>query len=118
MKELFSNAGSVVTGLVSSTCCIGPAVFTGLGIGAGTTGFLGGLAGFLKGLIPYRPLFIGLALVFLGFSFYAAYSSGKKACATGDENSARQLKRQKIYLWVTSVVVLLLVLSPYWLGLI
>ena len=116
MKELFSNIGSVVTGLFSSTCCIGPAVFTGLGVGAGTTGFLGGVAGFTKTLIPYRPFFILLALGFIAFSFFTVYSSGRKACASGNDLSLSRFKQQKINLWITSIVVLLLVLSPYWLG--
>ena len=116
MKELLANVGSVFTGLFSSTCCIGPAVFTGLGVGAGTTGFLGGLAGFTKALIPYRPVFIMLALGFIAFSFFTVYGRGQKACATGDNQSVRRFKQQKIRLWITSVVVAVLILSPYWLS--
>ena len=116
MKELFSNVGSVVTGLFSSTCCLGPAVFTGLGVGAGTTGFLGGVAGFTKALIPYRPFFILLTLGFIAFSFFTVYYRGRKACAAGDDQSVRRFKYQKIWLWTTSAVVLVLILSPYWLG--
>ena len=116
MKELFSNTGSVVTGLFSSTCCIGPAVLTGLGVGAGATGFLGGLAGFTKALMPYRPLFIVLALGFIALSFFTVYGRGRKACAAGDDQSVRRFKQQKIWLWTTSGVVLVLILFPYGLG--
>ena len=116
MKELFSNTGSVLTGLFSSTCCLGPAVFTGLGVGAGTTGFLGGVAGFTKTLIPYRPFFIMLALGFIAFSFFTVYYREQRTCAAGDSASVRRLKQQKIWLWTTSSVVLVLILSPYWLG--
>lgn len=116
MKELFSNISSVVTGLFSSTCCLGPAVFTVLGVGAGATGFLGGLAGFTKALIPYRPFFIALAVGFIAFSFFTVYYRGRKPCAAGDNQSARRFKKQKISLWITSVVVLVLILFPYGLG--
>ena len=116
MNELFSNVGSVLTGLFSSTCCLGPAIFAGLGVGAGTAGMLGGVAGFVKALIPYRPLFIILALGFIAFSFFAVYGRGQKTCATGDASSAKRLKRQKLWLWITSAAVSLLILSPYWLG--
>ena len=116
MKELFSNAGSVVTGLFSSTCCLGPAVFTGLGVGAGTTGFLGGLAGFTKALMPYRPFFIVLTVGFIAFSFFTVYYRGRKACTAGDDPSVKRFRNQKISLWTTSAIVLVLILSPYWLG--
>ena len=52
--------GSIFSAFFSSLCCAGPLIFTALGMGAGTTGFLAGTAQFAKGLIPYRPLFIGL----------------------------------------------------------
>lgn len=117
MKELFSSTGSVITALFSSTCCLGPAIFTGLGVGAGTAGVLGGAAGFVKALIPYRPLFILLAVGFVVFGFFSVYGRARKACATEDSHSAKRLKRQKIGLWTTSVIVLLLILSPYWLAL-
>ena len=118
MKELFSNIGSVITALFSSTCCLGPAIFTGLGISAGTAGVLGGLAGFIKALIPYRPIFIILALGFLAFGFYFVYWKDRRNCMT--ENTEVQRKRfyqQKIWLWMTSTMVLLLILSPYLLAL-
>jgi len=46
MKGLIASASA----LFSSACCVGPAVLTGMGLGAGTAGFLGGVAGFVKAL--------------------------------------------------------------------
>jgi len=42
---------SSVSALFSSVCCVGPAVLTGMGVGASTAGLLGGMAGFSWRLI-------------------------------------------------------------------
>lgn len=67
-----------VTALVSAgvalLCCIGPTVLIALGLGG-----LGASAAFEQ----YRPIFIGLAAVALGASFYFTYRKRKAACAEG-----------------------------------
>jgi hypothetical protein len=60
MNTKMTGAGGILSAFFSSVCCVGPFIFTALGIGTGATGFLAGVAGFTKALIPYRPLFIGL----------------------------------------------------------
>lgn len=112
----------MVSGLVAaffaSICCIGPVVFAALGVGMGATGFLAGTAGFLKVLLPYRPVFIGLTMLLLGISFYLAYRRPKSAvCASGEVCVPGTLSgANRTVLWVLAVLALVLIFTPYWLG--
>lgn len=57
--------GSVVAATVASACCLGPVVFSVVGVGA-----LGAAAVRLE---PLRPLFMGLTAVLLAGAFYVTY---------------------------------------------
>lgn len=114
IRETVSLIGSILTAAFSSACCLGPAAFALIGAGAGTAGALGGVAGFIKALIPYRPLFMGLAVGFLALGFVSVYGRGRRACSPA---AARRLRFQKVSLWVTAGLVVLLMASPYLLGL-
>ncbi len=111
-----ASAGGFIAALLASVCCIGPVVFAALGVGVGATGFLAGTAGALKGLLPYRPVFIGLALVLLGMSFYFAYrkpaivDASCQACMPG--TGART---NRLLVWILAALAVALVLAPYWL---
>ena len=62
-----SLAGGVIAGIGASICCVGPLVLVALGLG-------GAAAGLIAFFTPLRPIFIGLALVFLGFAAYRLFS--------------------------------------------
>lgn len=110
--------GGLVAAFFASICCIGPVVFAALGVGIGATGFLAGTAGFLKALLPYRPVFIGLTMLLLGISFYQAYRRPKSVCAPGEVCASGATNgAHRTLLWVLAVLVLVLILAPYWLGL-
>lgn len=65
-----TGKGSLIAGALAaigaSVCCVGPLVLPALGIG-GT--WLGGLTA----TAPYRPVFIGFTLLFLGLAFRTLY---------------------------------------------
>jgi copper chaperone CopZ len=69
MKKPNAQKGNsfLISGIFSamgaSICCVGPLVLLALGVG-------GAWIGSLTALEPYRPIFIGLTLLFLGFAFY------------------------------------------------
>src|SRR6266436_3757114 len=95
--------GFLVAGILSalgaSACCVGPLVLLTLGVS-------GAWIGSLTALEPYRPIFIGLTLLFLGFAFYRLYlvrpsCSPESACA-----NPRILKRQRWGFWIVPVLVL------------
>jgi mercuric ion transport protein len=113
-----ASTGGLITAFLASICCIGPVVFAALGVGVGATGLLADTAGVLKGLLPYRPLFIGLAMVLLGCSFYFAYRRplvGDASCQAC--MSASGVSPNRWLLWIIAGLAVALVLAPYWLEL-
>lgn len=66
MPELQQGRGALAGGgfaaILASTCCLGPLVLV-------TLGFSGAWIGSLTLLEPYRPIFLGAALVLLAFVF-------------------------------------------------
>lgn len=115
--EKTTAISGLVAAFVASLCCIGPLVLAALGVGVGATGFWVDTAGALKGILPYRPVFIGLAVLLLGVSFYLAYRKPKSvACAPGEVCAPGTMSEaNRIVLWVLAVLALVLVLAPYWL---
>ncbi|MCA9470038.1 MAG: hypothetical protein KC643_31960 [Nitrospira sp.] len=112
-----ASVGGIIAAFFASLCCIGPVVFSALGVGVGATGLLASTAGFLKALVPYRPLFILVAVVAIGTGFYFMYRKPKAGCAL-DSNCTSSPGRGKsmVFLWVATALTLFFVLSPYWLG--
>lgn len=111
-----STAGGLLTAFLASICCIGPVVFAALGVGVGATGFLADTAGVLKSLLPYRPLFIGMTMIFLGISISLAYRKptvGDTSCRTCVPSSGVRSHRR--LLWIIVGLAVALVLAPYWL---
>ncbi|ALP54844.1 mercury transporter MerT [Candidatus Tenderia electrophaga] len=99
--------GGVIAAIAASTCCIGPLVLLMLGIS-------GSWIGNLSALEPYRPIFIGLTLIFLGLAFRKLYLV-PQACAV-DAPCARpaNLRKQRIAFWVVSVFVLVVISFPWY----
>jgi len=99
--------GSIVAGIAASTCCLGPLVLLTLGIS-------GSWIGSLSAMEPYRPLFIGITLIFLGLAFRKLYRA-PQACAV-DKPCARpdSLRKQRIIFWVISIFVLVVMSFPWY----
>jgi mercuric ion transport protein len=102
--------GSLVAGVLAaigaSVCCVGPLVLLALGIG-------GAWIGNLTTFEPYRPLFIGLTLLFLGLAFRKLYLV-PQACAPGAPCADTQTtKRQRLMFWSVAVLVLGLLAVPW-----
>jgi mercuric ion transport protein len=58
--------GGLLAAIVASLCCVGPLVLLTLGVG-------GAWVSNLTALTPYRPIFIGITLLFLGLAFRKLY---------------------------------------------
>jgi len=102
--------GSLVAGILAaigaSVCCVGPLVLLALGIG-------GAWIGNLTAFEPYRPLFIGLTLIFLALAFRKLYLV-PQACAPGAPCADPQTtKRQRLTFWSVAVLLLALLAVPW-----
>src|SRR5712664_2244181 len=101
--------GSLVAGVLAaigaSLCCVVPLVLLALGIG-------GAWISNLTALEPYRPIFIGLTLVFLGLAFRRLYLM-PKVCEPGTScANPRNTKRQRVAFWSVSLLLLGLIAVP------
>ncbi len=92
--------------ILASTCCLGPLVLVALG-------FSGAWIGNLTALEPYRPIFIGAALVAL---FFAGGRVFRPAAARkpGEVCALPQVRRTyKVLFWVVTALVLVALIFPY-----
>lgn len=95
-----------VAAILASTCCLGPLVLIALG-------FSGAWIGNLSVLEPYRPIFIGTALVALLFAWRRIYRSDAE-CEPGEVCALPQTRRAyKIIFWVVALLVLVALTFPY-----
>ena len=114
MPALDATRGSLVAGALAaigaSLCCVAPLVLLGLGIG-------GAWIGTLTALAPYRPIFIGLTLIFLGLAFRGLYLV-PQVCEPGSScANPAILRRQRLIFWIVSFVILALIAVPWTAGL-
>lgn len=99
--------GSVVAAFGASACCVGPVVFSIIGAGA-----LGAASTRFE---PLRPLFLGLTGVLLVAGFFVTYRRNPvESCGPGETCPPRTNTAAKIFLWIATVVVVLLVTFPYY----
>src|SRR5262245_66347532 len=69
--------GGAVAAILASLCCLGPLVLVLLGIS-------GAWIGNLTTLEPYRPLFLGVAVVCMAFAYRLIYrATAAKTCEPG-----------------------------------
>lgn len=98
-------AAGGLAAILASTCCLGPLVLVALG-------FSGAWISNLTELEPYRPFFIGTAVVALFFAwrsiFRAAHCKLGKVCAVPQVRTA-----YKAIFWVVAALVLVALAFPY-----
>ena len=92
--------------ILASTCCLGPLILLALG-------FSGAWIGNLTVLEPYRPIFIGIALVALFFAWRRVYRP-VTACTPGEVCAIPQVRiTYKLLFWVVALLVLIALTFPY-----
>lgn len=93
---------------VGSICCVGPAVLAGLGFGVGAISFARDFS-FL-----HLPMMV-LAFLLLGTAFYIRYRKGnlQKENSLACEVTPGKRPRNNIFLWVATVLTLILFIYPY-----
>lgn len=110
MSRQQNGRGVLIAGglaaLLASTCCLGPLVLIALG-------FSGAWIGNLTVLEPYRPVFIGAALVALYFAHRRIWRP-TAVCKPGEVCAVPQIKRSyKTLFWVVALLVLIALAFPY-----
>lgn len=69
--------------------------------------------GALASLTPYRPYFLGLALVALGWAYVTTYRARWKQLRRSSVRAYRPTAHEAV-LWATTIVVVLLALFPHY----
>jgi mercuric ion transport protein len=107
MKEKAGIFGAIGAAVAASTCCVGPVVLAGFGIGAVSAA---------QRIAPLRPYFLALTAIFLGLGFYFAYRRpGQAAGCDGAECEKPGAARWgRPLLWIATVLILALVTFPYY----
>ena len=110
MSEANSGRGALVAGglaaLLASTCCLGPLVLVALGVS-------GAWIGNLTALEPYRPLFLGAALIAL-FLAYRRIFRPAQDCRPGEVCAVPQVRRAyQVVFWIVAALVIVALAFPY-----
>jgi len=99
-------AGSVLSGLLASACCLGPLVLTLLGVSG---------AALARGFEPLRPFLLVAAYGLLAAAFFLAYrpraadcAPGEACATTGPGGAAR------VMLWIGTILVVLFTAFPWY----
>lgn len=91
--------------ILASTCCLGPLVLI-------TLGFSGAWIGNLAVLEPFRPVFIGAALVALFFAWRRIWRPAT-ICLPGEVCAMSQVKRSyKNLFWLVAALALVALVFP------
>jgi mercuric ion transport protein len=103
-KQLWA---SVLAAIIGSLCCVAPLVLLTLGIS-------GAWISQLTALEPYRPIFIGITLVFIGLAFRQLYIVPAR-CAPGEACANPELRRrQRQVFWAVVVGLAALIAFPWY----
>jgi mercuric ion transport protein len=96
-----------IAALLSGACCVVPFVLVSIGAG-------GAWLANLQLLEPYRPVFIGTAIVALGFAWKRIYRPAQ-ACAPGAVCSITRIRHgYKIGFWLACVLFAVMLTYPYY----
>jgi len=102
-----SMLAAALAAIGASVCCVGPLVLLALGIG-------GTWISTLTALEPYRPIFIGITLVFLFLAFRKLYLIPRQ-CASAEACAIPStLRNQRVIFWVVTVLLIALLMFPYY----
>ncbi len=100
--------GGALGALLASTCCIVPLALISLGVS-------GAWIGSLTALEPLKPVFIGVAAVFLAAGFWHVYFKKPVRCEDGTYCvRPRSSRITKAALWIAAVLVLLALTIDVW----
>ena len=111
-RGLFAALGAVGAAFLASLCCVGPLVFVAFGVGAGLA----------SSFEPLRPLFTMLTLALLAVGFYVVYgrrrtmgqADGTTCGPDGSCAVPRYHMRDRILLWLATMIAIVFLTFPQW----
>ena len=104
-NEKWLGIAAVSSAFAASLCCVGPSLFIALGIGG-----LGGFSVFDR----YRPVFMVFTLAVLGTAFFLTYRKRQVPCEDAASCSTTSgSPKAKATLWITTIITVGLMASPY-----
>ena len=99
-------AAGGIAALLASACCIGPLVLVALGVS-------GAWMSNLTALEPYRPIFIGVALVAMFFAWRRIFRPVEQ-CQPGEVCAVPRVRTTyKVIFWAVTALILVALLFPY-----
>lgn len=99
-------AAGGIAAILASACCLGPLVLITLGVS-------GAWIGNLTALEPYRPIFIGGALVAMFFAWRRIYRPVEQ-CQPEEACAVPQVRATyKVIFWAVTALILAALLFPY-----
>ena len=99
-------AAGGLAALLASTCCLGPLVLVTLGIS-------GAWIGNLSALEPFRPWFVGAALIALFFAYRRIFRPAQD-CKPGEVCALPRVQRTyQVMFWVVVALVVVALAFPY-----
>jgi len=97
---------SVLAGIGASLCCVAPLVLLSLGIG-------GAWVATLTAFESVRPVFMGLALLFIGLTFRKLYLT-PQTCESGKPCADDEvIRKQRFIFWGVTIPLLGLLAFPW-----
>lgn len=96
----------LLTAIAASLCCITPV----LAIIAGTSG----LASTFSWLEPFRPYFIGLTILVLGFAWYQKLKPKKQIDCNCDTEEKPKFFQSKMFLGIVTAFAIIMLAFPYY----
>ena len=96
----------LVTAIAASLCCVTPV----LALIAGTSG----LASTFSWLEPFRPYFIGLTILVLGFAWYQKLKSKKQIDCNCETEEKPKFIQSKIFLGIVTAFSIVMLAFPYY----
>lgn len=103
--DVVAAAGSVVSGILASACCIGPLIFALLGISGGA---------FAQRFEPLRPYLLVVTYALLGGAFYVTYRPRAACGPDGACERPRVNRFGRTMLWLAAAFVLLATAFPWY----
>ena len=97
-----SLIATIIAGITASACCIGPFVLLTLGIsGSWISNF--------SALEPFRPIFIGITVIFLGLAYRKLYLLPKACDVDTPCANPSYLRKQRMIFWIVTILVIAII---------